>query len=258
MTCLEFENIASDLAAESLMEAGLRNRALRHADVCAACAARLKAERALDAGLRALAESDESRQAPAHLKSALRAAFDQQAKVSTAPVLSFPSVRERAWSRWSWAAAALVLFALTVAFLSRNVTLNSESTPGGVGLRPTPTPTPLKQAPPRIILPDNQERKAEKLLAGSSDSSIKRPAQRRPTAAEDVAGTGEIVSDYIPLTYLADATAIESGIVVRVELSPSALIAMGLPASIERTDSRVKADVVLGDDGVARAVRFVR
>lgn len=50
----------------------------------------------------------------------------------------------------------------------------------------------------------------------------------------------------------------ESGIVVRVELSPSALAAMGLPVNIEQTDSRIKADVVLGDDGVARAVRFVK
>jgi hypothetical protein len=41
-------------------------------------------------------------------------------------------------------------------------------------------------------------------------------------------------------------------------LPPSALIAVGLPAPVERTDSRVKADVVVGDDGVARAVRFVR
>jgi hypothetical protein len=260
MTCRDFENIVGDLAAGSLIEAGLRNLALRHSAVCPACAARLRAERALDAGLRALAESDESRQAPAHLKFALRAAFDQQAKVSTAPVLSFPLIRARNWTRWSLATAALILFALTVALLSRNLTLKPESMSGGVGFRPTPSPTPAtpKQEPPRIILPDNRERKVEKYLADSSNPSTKRRAQRRLTAPNDLASKSETVTDYIPLTYLADATAVESGIVVRVELSPSALIAMGLPVNVERTDSRVKADVVLGDDGVARAVRFVQ
>ena len=73
-----------------------------------------------------------------------------------------------------------------------------------------------------------------------------------------MARNDETVTDYIPLTYLADATAVESGTVLRVELPPSALIAVGLPAPVERADSRVKADVVVGDDGVARAVRFVR
>jgi hypothetical protein len=69
--------------------------------------------------------------------------------------------------------------------------------------------------------------------------------------------TNETVTDYIPLTYLADATAMESGMVLRVELPPSALVRMGLPAPVERTDSRVKADLIVGDDGVPRAVRFV-
>jgi hypothetical protein len=260
MTCRNFENIASELAAGSLMEATLRDRALRHAALCVACGARLKAERALDAGLRALAESDEDKQAPAHLKFELRAAFDQQAKVSAAPVLSFPLIHGRSRARWSLAAAALILFALTVAILSRNLAINQKGMSGGIGLRPTPTP--LKQEPPRIILPDNRERKVEKLLASSSTTPIKRRAQRSltasPTATESVASKSETVTDYIPLTYLADVTALESGIVVRVELSPSALIAMGLPVNTERIDSRVKADVILGDDGVARAVRFVQ
>lgn len=261
MTCRDFENIVSDLAAGSLMEARLRDRALRHSAVCAACAARLKAERALDAGLRALSESDESKQAPAHLKFALRAAFDQQVKTSASPVLSLPragAFTRMDWMRWGLAAAALILFAVTAALLSRNVALNSNNMSGGVGLEPTPTPAAPEPTPPRIILPDNRPRKIERQVAGVSEPSTKRRATRRDAALNHVASNNETVGEYIPLTYLADATAMESGIVVRVELSRSALIAMGLPVNIERTDSRVKADVVVGDDGVARAVRFVQ
>ncbi|MGE0132827.1 MAG: anti-sigma factor [Blastocatellales bacterium] len=263
MTCRDFENIAGAVAAGSLMEAGMRERAMRHAAGCSACAARLNTERSLDAGLRALAESDENEQAPARLKIALRAAFDQQAKISAASVLPFPPVRGRGWARWSLAAAAaLIIFAVAIALLSRNAEPNQNKL--SVAGNPTPSPTPMTrdQKQQREISPDNQERKVEKHIADISKPPIKLRAPRRatasPTATDDVASEIETVTDYIPLTYLADATAVESGIVVRVELSRSALIAMGLPVNVDRTDSRVKADVVLGDDGVARAVRFVQ
>jgi hypothetical protein len=45
---------------------------------------------------------------------------------------------------------------------------------------------------------------------------------------------------------------------VRVELPRSALTSFGIPLDAERTGGRVKADVLLGEDGTARAIRFVR
>ncbi len=45
--------------------------------------------------------------------------------------------------------------------------------------------------------------------------------------------------------------------VVRVEVPRSAMIALGFVVSPDRADERVQADVVLGSDGLARAVRFL-
>jgi len=45
---------------------------------------------------------------------------------------------------------------------------------------------------------------------------------------------------------------------VRVELPGSALGEVGLPFDPETAPESVKADVVLGQDGLARAIRFVR
>jgi hypothetical protein len=45
---------------------------------------------------------------------------------------------------------------------------------------------------------------------------------------------------------------------VRVEMPRSALMSFGLPMNMERGGGRVKADVVVGNDGFARAIRFVR
>ena len=49
----------------------------------------------------------------------------------------------------------------------------------------------------------------------------------------------------------------ESGSLVRVDLPVSALIALGLPVPLS-TASVVQADIVVGQDGFARAVRVVQ
>jgi len=249
MFCRDFEKIAGDFAAGRLMEAGKRERAHRHASECSACALRLNSERTLEAGLRALAEDAEKGETPPHLKLALRAAFDRQVKAAPVPVPAPARLRNLAL-RWA-AAAALVLLAVAVALLSRSAPPNSKKEDMSSGGNPAPSsiPAPREQAPHSAIEPDNQDRKNETHVA--KNISTKR-------RAANVADVNETVTDYIPLTYLSDATALESGMVLRVELPPSALIAMGLPAPADQTDSRVKADVVVSDDGVARAVRFVR
>jgi hypothetical protein len=252
MFCHDFEKIAGDLAAGRLMEAGGRGRALRHASECSACALRLNAERTLEAGLRVLAEGAGDGEAPPHLKLALRAAFDRQVKA--APVqISAPARSRNLAPRWAVAAAALVLLAVAVALLSRTAPPNSRKEEVSGGSNPSSSiPAPREQAPQRVIEPGNKEQKVETHVAKKTST------KRRDATAGDAARDNETVTDYIPLTYLADATAMESGWVLRVELPPSALIAMGLPAPADQTDSRVKADVVVSDDGVARAVRFVR
>ncbi|HYE13588.1 MAG TPA: hypothetical protein VD968_04005, partial [Pyrinomonadaceae bacterium] len=75
----------------------------------------------------------------------------------------------------------------------------------------------------------------------------------RPAAREE-----EITTDFIPLMQGAQGAGLDSGAVVRVELPRSALASLGLPVNAERAHERVKADVVVGEDGTARAIRFVR
>jgi hypothetical protein len=237
------------------MEAGKRDHALRHASECFACALRLKTERTLEAGFRALGEGADDREAPPHLKTTLRMAFDQQVK--SAPVPAYAPARPRKSARLWMAAAALILISISVAFLSG---LPGAAPPNSNGdISSGEKPAQPEQSPPRVIEPENQQRKIDTNVARktATESRTRRRAATSPAAFEDMATNIEAVTDYIPLTYLADATAVESGMVLRVELPPSALITMGLPMNVERTDSRVKADLIVGDDGVARAVRFV-
>lgn len=51
---------------------------------------------------------------------------------------------------------------------------------------------------------------------------------------------------------------IESATIVRIELPLSSLRLMGMQVNEERADDAVQADVLLGQDGLARGVRFVK
>lgn len=264
MLCRDFEIIVCDLADNRLMEAGTRERALRHITECARCAARLNAERALTQGLQALGKQDENEKAPAHLKVALRAAFDRQAElaapiltVAPAPAAPVSGWRASNWLRWSLAAAAMIVVVTAIAFLLGAPAPNSNDMSGPARPEPETTPAVNEQPAPQGIEQKNKTQKHVAALTNGVRQHVK-PRALRPSAAQDLASNHETVTDYFPLTYLADATAVEGGIVVRVELSRSALIAMGLPVGMERSETRVKADLVVGDDGVARAVRFVR
>lgn len=74
--------------------------------------------------------------------------------------------------------------------------------------------------------------------------------------AAGVADTGDEVStDFIPLSY--DPAPAGTTSVVRVQLPREALTAFGLPVNEDRTEDLVQADLLLDEDGLTRAVRFV-
>ena len=63
---------------------------------------------------------------------------------------------------------------------------------------------------------------------------------------------------FIPLPNSAGVAADEDDVnLVRVEVPRSAMIALGLDVSADRAEELVEADVLLGSNGVARAVRFL-
>ena len=63
---------------------------------------------------------------------------------------------------------------------------------------------------------------------------------------------------FIPLPNAAGVAADEDDVnLVRVEVPRSAMIALGLDVSADGAEELVEADVMLGSDGMARAVRFL-
>ncbi|MDQ1524347.1 MAG: hypothetical protein QOE47_2271, partial [Pyrinomonadaceae bacterium] len=75
MNCQQFTSLIVEAARGRMLDAAERDGALRHADTCASCAARLAREQNLTAALRAIATDMTDLCAPARVEAKLLAAF---------------------------------------------------------------------------------------------------------------------------------------------------------------------------------------
>jgi hypothetical protein len=260
MNCRLFETSINDLARASVMDAGTRAQALAHADACERCAARLRDERMLSQGLRNVAASLNSREAPARVEAALLAAFREQH--STGSEQSRKGSAARRWARWAIAAAATVLILLTVAALRRNdpPQMPVENARDAKAEQAAPAPAPRGDATPSTSAVRDKQVAVYHRPRRAGGSRVARNSRGKDGSKPETTGpeVSEIATEFIPIVHGDNLNSMESGQIMRVELPRSALISFGLPMNMERADERIKADVVIGNDGMARAIRFVR
>jgi hypothetical protein len=62
---------------------------------------------------------------------------------------------------------------------------------------------------------------------------------------------------FIALPYAQSDVPMEDAVIIRMQLQSSELGAMGLPASPTRSNKRFNAELLIGQDGMARAVRLI-
>jgi hypothetical protein len=82
-------------------------------------------------------------------------------------------------------------------------------------------------------------------------SLIRTPPEAPVTNTVDAAG-------FVVLPYGQSDVPLEEGVIVRVDLAPSQLRSLGVPVSPQAGHANIRADLLVGQDGMARAVRFVR
>lgn len=83
-------------------------------------------------------------------------------------------------------------------------------------------------------------------------STLPRPV-RRPRRVEI-----ETEGDFYPVGYTGDPNETAGGHVIRVEIKRSSLFALGVNLPLENDDEVLTAELLVGRDGVTRAVRVVR
>jgi len=82
------------------------------------------------------------------------------------------------------------------------------------------------------------------------------PAPPAPLAEQ--AQAPEIATDFFEIPYVEPLRPDQRGDVFRIQMPRANMAVFGLPLSGGRLDARVTADVLMGEDGVARAIRFIR
>jgi len=125
-------------------------------------------------------------------------------------------------------------------------------------IRPTLTETGSYAAVPAVEFP------VAVADIGSTDVAIIQ-VQTRPSVPvrkhipkERPRAEVEDVGEFQALTYTDDASEAADGQILRVELPRSSLFAMGVDVPVEnQTTKKVKADLLIGEDGIMRAVRIV-
>ena len=202
-------------------------------------------EEILTSGLQLLAEEMASQDAPPEIEQKLRDAFRARAVVVPMPV------RRKYTRYWAAAIAAMILIAISV------IALRSRTDPPKpMNAEQTERPRIKEEEPrPEEFRPVLETPKAQEVVAQKPRRrTVRRPANS--AIANHV--NREIATDFMPLGYLNPATLQDGGQIIRVELPRSALANFGLPVNMNRYNEKVKADVLLGVDGLAHAIRFVQ
>lgn len=285
MNCERFKTVVRDLAAPSawsmdetpvghsveVSEAADRAATLQHAAICHDCAASLEDERSLTMSLRTMAQDMSGVSAPTRLEEKLLAAFRERSRL-TPVVVPFPS-QSRQTRNWvaAIAAALLIVFGVLAVrgfVFSRRpepqVASDNSKPKEAAAVVPDVKPqTPVavttkgtqESLPPTPKLPAPQRKRAGNYLAASRPTNATKATPIANT--QSVQDNVEVATDFFPIGYSSTPNLQEGGQLLRVELSRAAVARFGLPVNMDRAGERVKADVLVGADGLAQAIRFV-
>jgi hypothetical protein len=281
MNCTDFANIVVALARDEALDATLKQRGTQHAQSCVRCAGRLKTEQGLSRNLRAVAKGDQLLSAPTSLETTLLAAF--RAQTEAAPIAAnvlTPTFREAPLQRWfaqlKWmllpatAVAVLVLIAFAVTRLMPTTT-TTEPTQATATVTPVPSATVESPAPEQVKAPMPSTEDAPRELAMQTNTRRLTPVKAQATAiplrrrgnvtvevGEFFVDEPEAISanEFLVFDYAQNLPPADSSQLMRVRMPRERLAPLGIPLPREtRNDNFVNADLLVGSDGVPRAIR---
>lgn len=209
----------------------------------------------LDTALRALADEDRDRAAPSRIQAYLMGEFRRA---------HAPRRRRRiAWTAGAAAMAATVV--LAVLLFSRPDRpreagipdrLSPQSTapePGATTARPLAVPPETGfgavAVAPRVIMPAAPAQEPDAVLPGAAATSLP------PATGVPQTGPREVVTEFFPLMDVIPP--FQRGRLLRVVVPAATMREVGLPVSPALWGEPVEADVLVGEEGIARAIRFV-
>jgi phage tail tape-measure protein len=238
MTCQTLRDAIVDIARGAETGQGTRAAVECHLDHCEACATLMARERQLSRGLRALAASTSGDGASEAMGRRLREMFAEGQGVGA----TAEARREPATGRWTaWAAAATIVVAAG----------------GAAWYATTATPPPIADSKPPVLA--STESPAATVPTSSpvetpATDRAEKPAKRpRPTPPARYA----VATGFVALPSAVGLPDFESGQIIRMELPLTSLPTYGIEIAPDARDRSVEADLLVGQDGQARAIRLV-
>src|SRR5262245_18995510 len=256
MNCQDIETIIIEIARDRLMDAVARERGLEHVQRCAPCAKLLVEERALSRDLRALSARCGAEEIPARIETALLSAFRQQA---ASPIVAPAGATRRRYLSLAAAALALLTFGFSLAgWIASSPRRESPNGSDGERVTPTATVTPPEkpvQTEPKPVTVQQPDRLIVDLPGGKRQKPLPLASASRRFARDEPARA--FVTQFFPVMQGGELIPLESGQIVRVRMPRSNLIPWGIPFNQERANETIRADVLVSNDGLARAIPFV-
>jgi hypothetical protein len=170
----------------------------------------------------------------------------------------------RRWLLIAFPAAAAAGLVLSFVYLRSIQTVEQAVEPAASSMTAFNTPAVTENAPAPLSAANIRDIPAK---AASGDKTLSldlKPSPavaRRPKHQPAIRLTAsnvkknEVKTDFIALTYARNP---ESGQVVRVKVPSSMMVSLGVVSSVNKPGEMVDAEVVVGDDGLTRAIRFIR
>jgi len=157
---------------------------------------------------------------------------DRQASFAVEARLLSDFRSRRASHRWRWVGiAAIAAGVVLVVLLSTN-----RAPKPAVSAVPAPAQVPRQEAAPVV--------------------AVAAPAPRKAGRKMPRLQAREVVTDFFPL--MDPAPPFERGQMLRVQLPAAAMRTVGLPVREDHLADPIQADVLVGEEGMPRAIRFVR
>lgn len=247
MNCQDFEATILSMARMQLLETSARRQTLAHIAACPACADLLAEQQTLTVAIRSTVKGLREESASLRVEHSLRAALRSQTKVASHRHVSLPKWQ---WPRQTLLAAAAILLLFLMAGVIRQWLLADKLPKTAVTLPTPPKPGKPEPQPEHPLSATNSAPVVERQFAG-------KPRKKRPVIRPETT-TVEDDTEFIVLANESQLVPLESGQVLRVELPTAALISMGLRITTEDLSKPVLADLLVGQDGLPRAIRFVR
>jgi len=254
MTCDDYQDLIIDIARGDAVDRASREEARRHAAVCAQCGAQQQEQQWLTAQFRAIAQADAQRNAPERVEIAALAAW-RATHGSTAPQPATARVITGPWLISGLAAAGLAAAATLALFLW-------PTSPSQTRLTPVTTPPVAEGTTARTVSEPATTSGTVATVARNTESRGGREdamPTERPRALRTASMTRSAQRDeFLPLPYVEPLRSTEARHVVRVSMTSGDEMIIGVLPADRRNGQPFEADVLVGEDGIARAIRVVR